>query len=130
MISICDINSDILGRTNECKICDLTSIEVELNSIEVELNSIEVELNSIEVDLNSIEAQAKLKFELLLNSYWTWELMSQTMEWGPSEITHVIDVTSQLMNAPQGNYIVAKSNKIKNNKRTMQWLFELSSKKW
>ena len=121
MISICDINSDILGRSNECKICDLTSIEVDLTSIEVDLNS-------IELDLNSIEAQAKLKFELLLNFYWTRELMSQTMEWGPSEITHVMDVTSQLMNVPQGNYIVAKSNKIKNNKRTMQWLFELSSK--
>ena len=94
MISICDINSDILGRSNECKICDLTSIKVDLTSIEVDLNS-------IELDLNSIEAQAKLKFELLLNFYWTRELMSQTMEWGPSEITHVIDVTSQLMNAPQ-----------------------------
>ena len=58
MISICDINSDILGRTNECKICDLTSIEVDLTSIEV-----------IEVELNSIEAQAELKFELLLNFY-------------------------------------------------------------
>ena len=79
MISICDINSDISGRTNECKICDL---------------------NSIDVDLNSIEVQAKLKFEFLLNFYLIWELMSQTMEWGPSEITHVIDVTSQLMNSP------------------------------
>ena len=87
MISICDIDSDILGRTNECKICDL--------------NSIEVDLNSIDVDLNSIEVQAKLKFEFLLNFYLIWELMSQTMEWGPSEITHVIDVTSQLMNSPQ-----------------------------
>ena len=93
MISICDINSDILGRTNECKICDL-------NSIEVDLNSIDVDLNSIDVDLNSIEVQAKLKFEFLLNFYLIWELMSQTMEWGPSEITHVIDVTSQLMNSP------------------------------
>ena len=94
MISICDIDSDNLWRTNECKICDLTSIEVDLISIEVDLIS-------IEVDLNSIEAQAKLKFELLLNFYWTWELTSQTMEWGPSEITDVIDVTSKLMNAPQ-----------------------------
>ena len=93
MISICDIDSDILGRTNECKICDL-------NSIEVDLNSIDVDLNSIDVDLNSIEVQAKLKFEFLLNFYLIWELMSQAMEWGPSEITHVIDVTSQLMNSP------------------------------
>ena len=65
MISISDIDSDILGRTNECKICDL-------NSIEVELNSIEVKLISIDVDLNSIEVQAKLKFELLLSFYWKW----------------------------------------------------------
>ena len=53
--------------------------------------------------------------------------MSQTMEWVPSDITHAIDVTYQLMNASLGNYIVAKS-KIKINKRTMQWLVELSSK--
>ena len=86
MISFCDINSDILKTTNECKICDL--------------NSIEVDLNLIDVDLNWIEVQAKLKFEFHFNFYWTWELMSQTMEWGPSEITHVIDVTSQLMNSP------------------------------
>ena len=65
MISICDINSDILGRTNECKICDL-------NSIEVKPNSIEVELIAIDVDLNSIEVQAKLKFKLLLSFFWKW----------------------------------------------------------
>ena len=34
--------------------------------------------------------------------------MSQTMEWVPSDITHAIDVTYQLMNASLGNYIVAK----------------------